>query len=85
MVGLHEVAEVPVDTSDTQTGLGGWSVSVVGLIGVVCAVLAGATIWLMLTDPVTMVSAIDEGEVSPLIRELAQVLFNAVSGLLGYL
>ncbi len=83
---MGEVAEVPVDTSDARgAGLGGWSVSVVGLIGVVCAILASATIWLMLTDPVTMVSAVDEGDVSPLIRELAQVLYNAMSGLLGYL
>lgn len=83
---MGEVADVPVERAESrEAGLGGWSVSVVGVIGVLCAILAGATIWLMLTDPVTMVSAVDEGEVSPLIRELAQVLFNAVAGLLKYL
>jgi hypothetical protein len=55
------------------------------LIGVVAAVVAGATIWLLLTDPVTVANAVDEGEISPLVRQLAQVIFNALSGLLDYL
>jgi len=58
---------------------------VAGLIAVVAAVLAAATIWLMLTDPVTVVTAVDEGEISPLIRELAEVIYRALAGLLQYL
>ncbi len=78
--------EVPVDTTQPDdAGIGGWSVSVFGLIGVISIVLAGATIWLMLSDPVTVASAVDEGEVSPLVRELAAVLYSAVAGLLKYL
>jgi hypothetical protein len=59
--------------------------SVAVLIGVVAAVIAGATIWLLLTDPVTVATAVETGEVSPLVRQLADVLYNAIVGLLNYL
>lgn len=55
------------------------------LIGIVAAVIAGATIWLLLTDPVTVVSALDDGEVSPLVVKLAEVIVSAIAGLLAYL
>jgi hypothetical protein len=55
------------------------------LIGVVAAVIAGATIWLLLTDPVTVATAVETGEVSPLVRQLADVIYNAIVGLLNYL
>jgi hypothetical protein len=55
------------------------------LIAVVAAIIAGATIWLLLTDPVTVANAVDEGEISPLVRQLADVIYNAIAGLLQYL
>ena len=61
------------------------SVSLFGLIALVSVVLAVATVWLLLTNPVTVATAVSEGEISPLVRELAQALFNALSGLLKYL
>ena len=61
------------------------SVSLFGAITVVSVVLAVATVWLFLTNPVTVANAVNEGEVSPLVRELAQVLLNALGGLLKYL
>ncbi len=61
------------------------SVSVFGLIALVSVILAVATVWLLLTNPVTVATAVNEGEISPLVRELAQALFNALSGLLKYL
>ena len=60
-------------------------VSLFGLIAIVSVVLAAATVWLLLTNPVTVATAVNEGEVSPLVRELAQVLFDALVGLLKYL
>jgi hypothetical protein len=63
---------------DRVTGIG-------VLIGVIAAVVAGATIWLLLTDPVTVVNALDEGEVSPLVIKLAEVIYSAIAGLLAYL
>jgi hypothetical protein len=34
---------------------------------------------------VTVATAVNEGDVSPIIRDLADVLFNALKGLLKYL
>jgi hypothetical protein len=59
--------------------------SLFGVIAIVSIVLAAATVWLFLTNPVTVATAVNEGEVSPLVRELAQVLLGALSGLLKYL
>jgi hypothetical protein len=61
------------------------SVSLFTAIALVSIVLAAATIWLFLTQPVTVATAVNEGEVTPLIRQLAQVLYQALSGLLKYL
>jgi hypothetical protein len=59
--------------------------SVAVLIGIVATIIAGATIWLVLTDPVTVANALDEGEISPLVRRLAEVIYDAIAGLLEYL
>jgi hypothetical protein len=61
------------------------SVSLFGMVAVVSAVLAGATIWLLLTNPVTVADAVNQGDVSPLVKELAQVVYAALQGLLKYL
>jgi len=61
------------------------STSLFGFIAIVSVVLAAATVWLFLTNPVTVANAVNEGEVSPLVSELAQVLLNALGGLLKYL
>jgi hypothetical protein len=55
------------------------------VIAIVSILLAAATIWLFLTNPVTVANAVNEGDVSPLIRNLAQVIYQALSGLLKYL
>ena len=54
-------------------------------MAILAAIVAAATIWLVLTDPVTVATSVEGGEISPLVRQLAQVLFNAVAGLLDYL
>ena len=59
--------------------------SLFALIAVVSILLAAATIWLFLTNPITVANAVNEGDVSPLIRDLAQVLLAAFGGLLKYL
>ena len=73
------------DVDADADGRVGPAASVAVLIGVVAAIIAGATIWLLLTDPVTVATAVDEGEISPLVRQLAQVIYNALVGLLDYL
>jgi len=66
-------------------GLARVSVSLFATIGILSAILAGATIWLLLTDPVTVADAVSQGDVSPLVSELAGVILNALRGLLKYL
>lgn len=61
------------------------SLSLVGVVGVLAVALAGATIWLLVTQPVTVADAVAQGEVSPLVRALAGALYDALQGLLKYL
>jgi hypothetical protein len=62
-----------------------WSASLFGTIAVLAALFAGATIWLLLTDPVTVAESVNQGQVSPLVNQLASVLYSALKGLLKYL
>jgi hypothetical protein len=55
------------------------------VIGAVAVVVAAAVVWLLLTDPVTVATSLETGEMSPLVRQLADVIFNAISGFLSYL
>lgn len=65
--------------------LQGFGLGVFGAIAVIAIVLAVATVWLFLTNPVTVANSVNEGTVSPLVRDLAQVLLAALQGLLKYL
>jgi hypothetical protein len=56
------------------------SLSLAGVVGLIAAALAGATIWLIMTQPVTVAD-----EVSPLVKALAGVLYDALQGLMKYL
>ena len=60
-------------------------ISLVCAVGVVVAVFAAATVWLLLTDPVTVADAVSDGEVTPLVRELALVIYGALLSLLRFL
>jgi len=59
--------------------------SVGGVVLLVLLVLAIATVWLYLTNPVTVANAVNEGDVTPFVRDLSRVLFEALQGLLKYL
>ena len=59
--------------------------SVAGAVGLLAATLAAATIWLLLTDPVTVADAVGEQDVTPFVRQLANVLYQAVLRLARYL
>jgi hypothetical protein len=61
------------------------SLSLFAMMAVLAAIFAAATIWLMLSDPVMVADAVTEGEVTPLVRDLAQVLYDALLNLLSYL
>jgi hypothetical protein len=68
-----------------QSGFGGRLFSLVGIVGLFAAVIAGATVWLLLTDPVTVAESMDSGEVSPLVQSLAGSIYDALVRLLRYL
>lgn len=65
--------------------LGRISVSLFTVVAIVSIVLAAAVIWLFLTQPVTVANAVNEGEISPLVRSMGEVLYNALAGILKYL
>jgi len=62
-----------------------WSVSLFGTVAVLAALLAGATIWLLVTDPVTVAESVNTGQVTPFVQQLAGVLYTALKDILKYL
>ena len=61
------------------------SVSLTGAAAVLSTLVAGSTIWLLLTEPATVAGAIQDGSITPLVRSVAQVLLDVVRSLLTYL
>jgi hypothetical protein len=59
--------------------------SLIGAIALIVVVIAMAAVWLFLTNPVTVATAVSDGEISPFVRDLAEVLLQALQGLLKYL
>ena len=68
-----------------QSGLSTRLFSLVGIIGLFALVISGATVWLLLTDPVTVAESMDSGEVTPLVKSLAGSIYDAIVRLLRYL
>ncbi len=66
----------------TPGALGG---GVIALVAGVAAILAASAVWLLLTDPVTVATAITDGSVSSLVVELAKVALVALKGILRFL
>ena len=62
-----------------------WSVSLVAVIGLLAATLAGAFIWLLVTDPVTVANAVSTGDVAPVMQAIGEVLYEALRGLFRFL
>jgi hypothetical protein len=59
--------------------------TVAGSVALVSTVLAAATIWLILTDPGTVTSALAEGSLQRFLRGLFEVIGSAVGRLLQWL
>ena len=62
-----------------------WSASLFGAVAAISVLAAVSTVWLFLTNPINVANAVNEGDVSPLIRNLADALFSALRGLLRWL
>jgi hypothetical protein len=69
--------------------VGHWSVTLIAVIGAVAATIAGATIWLLLTDPVRGADAVSEaiatGDLGPFMQAIGTVLYQALQGLFRFL
>jgi hypothetical protein len=80
------VSKVEVRHGAEQVDRGlGRALSIAVVVGVVCSVVSGATIWLLLTNPVSVANAVESGEISPLVEQLASALYQAIVSLLKYL
>lgn len=66
-------------------GLVRLSLSFVGVMGILAATIAAALIWLLITDPVSVAESVSTGDVSPLVRALGSVIYDALKDVLGYL
>lgn len=66
-------------------GLVRLSLSFVGVMGILAATIAAALIWLLITDPVSVAESVSTGDVSPLVRALGNVIYDALKDVLGYL
>lgn len=62
-----------------------WGMSLVAMIGLLAATIAGATIWLLVTDPVKVSEAVSRGDVAPIVQALGSAIFSALKGLFKYL
>lgn len=66
-----------------------WSVSLIAAAGILAATLAAATIWLLVTDPVGGAEAVSQavatGDVTPFMKAIGSVIFEALRGLFRYL
>ncbi len=62
-----------------------WGMSLVAMIGLLAATIAGATIWLLVTDPVTVSDAVSKGDVAPIVQALGSAIFSALKDLFKYL
>ncbi len=67
---------------------GAWGKTVLGVGATVCvgtSVLAAATIWLLLTEPLTIASAVDAGDLGRLAGAVFDVVVSALRTFVGYL
>jgi hypothetical protein len=65
-----------------------WSVSLIAIVGAMAATMAGATVWLLVTDPVKGADAatsLMQGDAGPFMQAIGAVLYNALAGFLKYL
>jgi hypothetical protein len=88
---LLEVAATGSTKASIMPGMPGrsratqWSVGLLAAIGLTASVLASLTTWLLITDPVTVSSAISTRDAEVLTRVIGTALIDIVRVLVGYL
>ena len=61
------------------------SLKAAGAVAVMCVVLAGSTIWLVLSDPVAVATAVSTGDLAPVYTFISHALVDALQAVLRYL
>ena len=61
------------------------SLKVAGAVAVMCVVLAASTIWLVLSDPVDVATAVNTGDLSPVYTFISRAFVDALQAVLRYL
>lgn len=59
--------------------------SLVVAAALLAVLLAAATIWLLLTDPITVATSLQDGNVTPLVQAFVRAVADALRGLLAWL
>lgn len=60
-------------------------ISVVSALVLLVVVLTITAVWLFVTSPVTVATAVSDGTITPLLRQLADLLLALLDGVLQYL
>ena len=84
MSALSNTIESPAVRPIRQT-LARIGFGVTGMVGVMTTLLSAATIWLVLTRPLTMADALGEGQVTQMVRVLAGLVVSMLRDLVSYL
>jgi uroporphyrinogen-III decarboxylase len=56
-----------------------------GMVGLTVTLIAASTVWLFLMSPVTVATAMTGGSISPLLRQIADAVFQTLTAMLRYL
>ena len=58
--------------------------TMLGMVGLTVTLIAASTVWLFLMSPVTVATAMSGGSISPIVRQIADVLVQTLTALLRY-
>jgi hypothetical protein len=59
--------------------------TMLGMVGLTVTLIAASTVWLFLMSPVTVATAMTGGSISPLLRQIADAVFQTLTAMLRYL
>jgi uroporphyrinogen-III decarboxylase len=59
--------------------------TMLGMVGLTVTLVAASTVWLFLMSPVTVATAMTGGSISPLLRQIADTVFQTLTAMLRYL
>jgi hypothetical protein len=59
--------------------------TMLGMVGLTVTLVAASTVWLFLMSPITVATAMTGGSVLPLLRQIADAVFQTLTAMLRYL